>query len=102
MKTTIRARFHAVVVSFLRKHGYLKVDYGFACGRHWIEIDGKVIAQTGGDDVWLRDEDVHRIGYAVIDHGKHWYEPDDPINYRHNQGGLPCVGPLMKQKRGQT
>ena len=86
MKTTIRARFHAVVVSFLRKRGYLKVDYGFACGRHWIEIDGKVIAQTGGDDVWLRDEDVHRIGYAILDHGKHWYEPDEPINYRHNKG----------------
>jgi hypothetical protein len=50
----------------LRKLGYLKVDYGFACGRHWIEIDGKTIAQTPGDDFWLRDEDIRNLAVAVI------------------------------------
>ena len=59
----------------LRQLGYLKVDYGFSCGRHWISIDAKIIAQTSGNDVWMRDADVHRLGYAVIDHGKHWVKP---------------------------
>jgi hypothetical protein len=59
----------------LRLFGYYKIDYGYACGRHWIEIDGKVIAQTSGDDVWLRDEDVHRLGYVVLDKGKHRTKP---------------------------
>ena len=56
----------------LRLFGYYKIDYGYSCGRHWIEIDGKVIAQTPFDDVWLRDEDVHRLGYVVLDKGKYW------------------------------
>jgi hypothetical protein len=47
-----------VMRRFLKLFGYYKIDYGFSCGRHWIEIDGKVVAQTPGDDVWLRDEDV--------------------------------------------
>lgn len=58
----------------LWKFGYLKVDYGFSCGRHWIKIDGKVIAQTPGDDVWLRDEEITLLGRAVIPGcaAKHW------------------------------
>lgn len=44
----------------------LKVDYGFSCGRHWISIGGKVIAQTSGDDVWMRDEDVCDLARAII------------------------------------
>jgi len=60
----------------LRHIGYYHIDYGFACGRHWIEIDGKIIAQTPGDDVWLRDEDVHRLGYAILDMGRHWTNPN--------------------------
>ena len=67
----------SLVQRFLRRYGYLKVDYGFSCGRHWLEIDGKMIAQTSGDDVWLRDEDIHRLGYAIIDHGKYWTDPKD-------------------------
>ena len=42
----------------LRQFGFYKIDYGLACGRHWMEIDGQVIAQTESDAVWLRDEDV--------------------------------------------
>ena len=49
------------IVKILKKHKFLKCDYGYACGRAWIEIDGKVIAQTSGDDCRLLDEDVGRI-----------------------------------------
>lgn len=63
------------IQNILRRFGYLKVDYGFSCGRHWVSIDGKTIAQSSGDDVWLRDEDVHRLGYTIIDHGKYWTIP---------------------------
>lgn len=37
------------------------IDYGFSCGRAWVEIDGKVIAQTTGDDFYMRNEDVQRL-----------------------------------------
>lgn len=60
----------------LRFFGYYRIDYGFSCGRHWMTINGKTIAQTAGDAVWMRDEDVHRLGYAVLDHGKHWTAPN--------------------------
>lgn len=59
----------------LRKFGYYKCDYGFACGRHWISIDTKVIAQTSGDDFYLPDETIHALGYTLFDHGKHWRTP---------------------------
>jgi hypothetical protein len=79
-RSGMRHTLGRLVRRFLRQFGYLKVDYGFSCGRHWVEIDGKVIAQTSGDDVWLRDEDVHRLGYAIIDHGKHWDTPNAPVS----------------------
>ncbi len=60
----------------LRKFGYFRIDYGFSCGRHWMSIDGKVIAQTAGDHVYLRDEDVHRLVYTAIDGGRYWSRPD--------------------------
>lgn len=63
----------------LRKFGYYKIRYGFSCGRHWIEIDGKTMAQTPGDAIWLRDEDVQRIGYVAIDRGRHWTMPTEEI-----------------------
>ncbi len=44
----------------------LDVQYGFSCGRHWIKIGDKVIAQTPGDDVWMRDADVCDLARAVI------------------------------------
>ena len=46
-----------------------KIDWGFSCGRHFITINDKVIAQTEGDDIWLKDEDVKRI-IEVIFQGK--------------------------------
>lgn len=60
--------------SILRWFGFYKIDYGFSCGRHWIEIDGKVIAQSE-NDILMCDEDVHRLGYEILDNGKHWAEP---------------------------
>ncbi len=66
-----------ILKNILRYFGYLKVDYGFSCGRHWISIDDKIIAQTSGDDVWLKDEDVHRLGYIICDKGKHWTKPEN-------------------------
>lgn len=45
----------------LKMFGFYKIEYGFSCGRHWVSIDGQVIAQTPGDDVWLRDEDVCKL-----------------------------------------
>jgi len=59
----------------LRKFGYIKADYGFSCGRHWISLDGKIIAQTPGDNIWMRDEDVHDLGYHLLDRGKYWSKP---------------------------
>lgn len=58
----------------LRQFGFYKIDYGFATGRHWLQIDGHMIAQSG-DEIWMRDEDVHRLVYTAIDHGKHWSKP---------------------------
>lgn len=49
-----------------KRFGYYRIDYGFACGRHWMSIDGKVIAQTSGDDVYLPDEDVRRLVISTI------------------------------------
>ena len=66
-----------MIRNLLRKFGYLKVNYGFACGRHWVEIDGHVIAQASGEDVPMRDEDVHRLGYVIIDHGEFWDKPEE-------------------------
>lgn len=50
----------------LRNLGYVKIRAGYSCGRHFIVIDGKVIAQTQGDDVWMRDEDVCDLARAIV------------------------------------
>jgi hypothetical protein len=55
-----------VIRALLRWLGYVSIDYGYACGRHWVEIDGKVIAQTHGDDLWMKDEEIRRLAIAVI------------------------------------
>lgn len=64
----------------LRKLGYVSIDYGFSCGRHWVAIDGKVIAQTSGDDFWLEDAQIRRMAIAVVpgcvwqaEAGDEWY-----------------------------
>jgi hypothetical protein len=59
----------------LRKLGYYRIDYGVSCGRHWMSIDGKVVAQTSGDHVWLRDEDVHQLVYHTVDRGRYFSNP---------------------------
>ncbi len=63
-------------INLLRRYGYVKCEYGFACGRHWVSIDGFVLAQASGEAVPLRDEDVQRIGYVCLDHGKYWDMPE--------------------------
>lgn len=55
-----------VIRWLLRKLGYVSIDYGFSCGRHYLVIDGKSIAQTSGDDFWMRDEDIRRLAIAVV------------------------------------
>lgn len=41
--------------------GFYKISWGFTCGRHWMEIDGKVIAQTPGNDMWMRDLEIELL-----------------------------------------
>jgi hypothetical protein len=98
----LRHTIMRLVRRFLRRFGYLKVDYGFACGRHWVEIDGTVISQTSATHVWLRDDDVHRLGYAIIDHGKHWDMPNTrPHAPERNDGIVPAdVRPVREFLRG--
>lgn len=55
-----------MIAKILRWFGYVSIDYGFACGRHWIEVDGKMIAQTHGDDFWMKDNDIRRLAQAII------------------------------------
>lgn len=50
-----------MIRKILRYFDYYKIDWGFYCGRHWVSIDGKIIAQTEGNDLWLRDEDIASI-----------------------------------------
>lgn len=52
--------------------GYYKIRYGFSCGRHWMEINGKMIAQTPKDDFWLPDEWVTELVYVTVDQSKFW------------------------------
>lgn len=40
----------------LRRFGYVKVYHGAACGRHWVSIDGKMIYQASGADLWMPDD----------------------------------------------
>lgn len=55
-----------ITADALRKLGYVKIEHGFSCGRHYIIIDGKTIAQTPGDDIWMRDEDVCDLARAIV------------------------------------
>lgn len=44
----------------------VKIEHGFSCGRHWIKINDVMIAQTQGDDVWMRDADVCDLARAIV------------------------------------
>lgn len=72
-----------MIRSLLRWLGYVSIDYGFSCGRHWIQIDGKTIAQTHGDDYWMPDEEIRRLAQAVVpgcvweaEEGDEWFIQD--------------------------
>ena len=45
----------------------VKMDYGLSCGRNWVTINGKEISQTGGADIYMKDEDVAKIIKTVCD-----------------------------------
>lgn len=59
----------------------MEVDYGFSCGRHWVRIGDAVITQTPGDTIWMRDEDVLKLGWMLFDHGQHWGKPEGDPRY---------------------
>jgi hypothetical protein len=69
-----------MIRGLLRHFGFYKIDHGFATGRHWIEIDGKTIADTDGDDIRLRDIDVLRIGARIFGT---WTAPEDDLDEYH-------------------
>lgn len=70
-----RARETIMLRWLLKNIGYYRVDYGFSCGRHWLSIDGRTVAQTSGDHCYLPDEMVHEVVYYTIDQGKRWSNP---------------------------
>lgn len=55
-----------MIKAILRWFGYYKMDYGFATGRHWIEIDGKMIYQGNRADIWIPDETVRQLGEGIF------------------------------------
>lgn len=67
------------------------IDHGFACGRHWISIDGKVIAQTSGNDVFMRDEEISRLIDGVIRPSRSWRRETEFSNYSQTHG-IPQSG----------
>lgn len=90
----------------LRKFGYHHIDYGFSCGRHWMSIDGKTIAQTSGDSVWLRDEDVHQLVYHTVDGGRYFSNPRAYMPFMGDQHDTPThvqrlmyVAKMMRAER---
>lgn len=43
------------------------IDWGFSCGRHWISINGRMIAQTTGDECCIPDEAVKEIITKILE-----------------------------------
>jgi hypothetical protein len=54
----------------------VEIDYGLSCGRNWITIDGKELSQTGGADIYMRDEDVAKLIKVLCDPDWKAYELD--------------------------
>lgn len=83
-----------MIIRMLRRLGYVKFEYGFACGRHWMEIDGRMFAQSD-DDVRVPDEFVERICHAVANGGGH--KADEQKENKHedsrqeNKADRGCV-----------
>lgn len=63
--------------AILRHFGFLKVQYGYALNRHYIAIDGHMLADSQGAEVRLPEIDVVRLGRAVIPGcAQAWCEPN--------------------------
>jgi hypothetical protein len=45
----------------------VEINYGLSCGRNWIEIDGKMIYQADGADLYMKDEDVAKLIKVLCD-----------------------------------
>ena len=45
-----------MLAKLLKMFGYYKIDYGYSCGRHWVEIDGNLVAQSRDANLWLPDD----------------------------------------------
>lgn len=62
---------------FLRKFGYVRIDYGVACGRRWISVDDKKVYQGEGADLYMNDNQVRMLGHALFDDCVWRVEPGD-------------------------
>jgi len=60
---------------FLKLFGFYKVEYGYACGRHWMSINDKVIAATDDDDFYMPDDLVKSLVIHTIG-APEWSERD--------------------------
>lgn len=75
----------------LKRFGFYKIDYGFACGRCWVSVDEKVIAQTAGDDLYLTDDDVKRFSVYIL--GANYTEPIRDQHGNLTESGRRLVAP---------
>jgi hypothetical protein len=66
---------------FLRKLGYVRFEHWEENGKHCLRIDGKLIAQSSESDVWMKDEEIHRMGWALLDECE-WEDPELPRYYQ--------------------
>lgn len=79
-----------MIRKILKWFGYYQIDYGSSCGRHFLEIDGKIIAQTSGDDAYIIDEHAKGIIDAVF-HNKARNELE------YNEWSLTKLGPHLSR-----
>lgn len=92
-----------MISAILRLLGYVRIDYGFSCGRYWVEIDGKIIAQTAGDDLWMADGDVRRLAQGIWGDACVWgADVDDEWYVQHIKRRWPWhdLGELRAAKMG--
>lgn len=64
----------SVIRAILRRFGFVKIDHGAACGRHWVSIDGKMIYQATGADLWMPDDFTQALA-IVADPACEWELP---------------------------
>lgn len=55
-----------MISKLLSWFGYYPMSYGAACGRSWIQINGKVICQSAGDDFYLPDATINNLARVIF------------------------------------